>query len=132
MDKPIYYYAFEILYWCGIREGKLLALTPSGFNSVRKTLRIDESYQRLKGRDVITCPKTKKSNRVVNVPDFVCEEISDYLNMLYGIKSSDRIFFRSCPKARSTSTSNAEQSKQDGDLIGLIHLINITLGHKWR
>ena len=27
MDKPLSYYAFEILYWCGIREGELLALT---------------------------------------------------------------------------------------------------------
>ena len=26
MDKPVSYYAFEILYWCGIREGELLAL----------------------------------------------------------------------------------------------------------
>ena len=25
MDKPMLYYAFEILYWCGIREGELLA-----------------------------------------------------------------------------------------------------------
>ncbi len=28
-DKPISYYAFQILYWCGIREGELLALTPA-------------------------------------------------------------------------------------------------------
>ena len=27
-DKPISYYAFEMLYWTGIREGELLALTP--------------------------------------------------------------------------------------------------------
>ena len=25
MDKPIYYYAFEVLYWCGIREGVSIA-----------------------------------------------------------------------------------------------------------
>lgn len=31
-DKPISYYAFEILYWTGIREGELLALTPGDFN----------------------------------------------------------------------------------------------------
>ena len=30
MDKPVSYYAFEMLYWCGIREGELLALTPGG------------------------------------------------------------------------------------------------------
>ena len=28
MDKPLSYYAFEMLYWCGIREGELLALPP--------------------------------------------------------------------------------------------------------
>ena len=27
MDKPVSFYAFEMLYWCGIREGELLALT---------------------------------------------------------------------------------------------------------
>ena len=32
MDKPISYYAFEMLYWCGIREGELLALTPADFD----------------------------------------------------------------------------------------------------
>ena len=29
MDKPMSYYAFEMLYWTGIREGELLALTTS-------------------------------------------------------------------------------------------------------
>ena len=32
MDKPQSYYAFEVLYWCGIREGELLALTPAAIN----------------------------------------------------------------------------------------------------
>ena len=36
MDKPIYYYAFEVLYWTGIREGELLALTPEDFDLKRK------------------------------------------------------------------------------------------------
>lgn len=92
MDKPVYFYAFEILYWCGIRVGELLALTPSDFNYEKKTLRIDESYQRLKGRDVITSPKTEKSKRVISVPDFLCDEISDYLKSLYKPNDDDRIF----------------------------------------
>ena len=29
MDKPLSFYAFEVLYWCGVREGELLALTPA-------------------------------------------------------------------------------------------------------
>ena len=50
MDKPISYYAFELLYWCGVREGELLALSPSDFNFEKRTLRINKSYQRLEGR----------------------------------------------------------------------------------
>lgn len=49
MDKPLSYYAFQLLYWCGIRSGELLALTPADFNFQKRTLRINKSYQRLKG-----------------------------------------------------------------------------------
>ena len=52
MDKPLSYYAFEMLYWCGIREGELLALTPTDFDFHNQTVTINKSYQRLKGRDV--------------------------------------------------------------------------------
>ena len=77
MDKPTSYYAFEVLYWCGIRLGELLALTPADFDFEKKTLRINKSYQRLQGKDVITTPKTKKSNRVIQMPDFLCDEMLD-------------------------------------------------------
>ena len=58
----------------------------------RKTLRINKSYQRLQGKDVITTPKTKKSNRVIQMPDFLCAEIQDYFKQLYGLESDSRIF----------------------------------------
>ena len=32
MDKPISFYAFEMLYWCGLRLGELLALTAGDFD----------------------------------------------------------------------------------------------------
>ncbi len=51
MDKPMSYYAFEMLYWCGIREGELLALTPADFDFTNGTLSINKSYQRLKGEE---------------------------------------------------------------------------------
>lgn len=92
MDKPISYYAFQMLYWCGIREGELLALTPGDFDFKAGTVRIDKSYQHLQGRDVITTPKTKKSNRKIKMPQFLCEEMKDYLGMFYGAGENDRIF----------------------------------------
>ena len=92
MDKPVLYYAFEMLYWCGIREGELLALTPADFDFEQKTLRINKSYQRLQGKDVITTPKTKKSNRVIQMPDFLCDEMKDYFSQIYGLEPDSRIF----------------------------------------
>lgn len=91
-DKPISYYAFEMLYWTGIREGGLLALTPADFNFEKKTLRINKSYQRLEGEDVITDPKTPKSNRTIIMPDFLAIEMEDFIKSIYGIKMDDRIF----------------------------------------
>lgn len=92
MDKPVSYYAFELLYWCGIRMGELLALTPTDFDFEKSTLTINKSYQRLKGKDIITSPKTVKSNRVVKMPKFLCEEIQEYIGMLYKIGKKERLF----------------------------------------
>ena len=92
MDKPLSYYAFQLLYWCGIRSGELLALTPADFNFKKKTLRINKSYQRLKGKDVISTPKTKNSVRTVIMPQFLCDEMQDCLKLYYSLKSDDRIF----------------------------------------
>lgn len=92
MDKPKSYYAFELLYWCGIRMGELFALTPADFDFEKGTLRINKSYQRIKKKDVIGPPKTKKSNRVIKMPEFICEKMKEYINMLYGVQPNDRIF----------------------------------------
>lgn len=92
MDKPRSYYAFEVLYWCGIREGELLALTPEDFDFEKRTLSINKSYQRLNGRDVITDPKTPKSKRIIKMPQFLADEMQDYISSLYGIESNQRIF----------------------------------------
>ena len=92
MDKPISFYAFEILYWCGLRLGELLALTPADFDFEKNTLRVSKSYQRIGGADIITSPKTPKSNRTVKMPDFLAEEVADYIAGLYGADDETRIF----------------------------------------
>lgn len=92
MDKPISYYAFEILYWCGLRCGELLALTPEDIDFEEKTIRINKSYQRINRQDVITLPKTKRSIRTIKIPDFLAEELKDCLDMYVDIGLNDRIF----------------------------------------
>lgn len=82
----------EMLYWCAIRMGEMLALTPADFDFDRQTLAINKSYQRLKGKDVITSPKTPKSNRTIKMPKFLCEEMQEYIGMLYEVGENERIF----------------------------------------
>ena len=60
-DRPVSYMAFETLYWCGLRLGELLALTPADFDFGNKIIHITKSYQRIKGEDVITHPKQIKA-----------------------------------------------------------------------
>lgn len=91
-DKPETRMAFLLLYWTGMRIGELLALTPADFNFETHTLRINKSYQRLHREDVITPPKTLKSNRTIKMPQFLCDEMQDYLKMLYEPKEDERIF----------------------------------------
>lgn len=92
MDKPRSYYAFEMLYWTGIREGELLALTPADFDFEKQTVRINKTYHRMKKQDIITSPKTAKSNRIVVMPEFLCEEMQDYFQMYYSLAPDQRIF----------------------------------------
>ena len=106
MDKPVSFYAFEMLYWCGIREGELLALTPSDFDFDKETVTINKSYQRLHGEDVITTPKTKKSNRTIKMPHFLCEEMQEYLGMLYGC------IFRPSESKETVGVSPPSREKQ--------------------
>ena len=91
-DSPLAFCGFEILYWCGLRIGELLALTPADFDFAKGTVTINKSYQRIKQKDVITSPKTEKSNRTIKMPDFLIQEVQEYFNTMYGLKSTDRIF----------------------------------------
>jgi integrase len=92
MDKPISFYAFDMLYWCGIRLGELLALTPADFDFGKSTVTISKSYQRIDREDIITEPKTPKSNRTIQMPDFLCQEMKEYVASLYGCKPTNRLF----------------------------------------
>ncbi len=52
-----YYVIFEILFWTGIREGELLALTKSDVDFQNNRMSITKTYYQTERRDVITAPK---------------------------------------------------------------------------
>lgn len=91
MDKPTSFAVFEVLYWCGLREGEALALTPADFDFEKLLLSVTKSYQRINGEDIITSPKTPKSVRKVAMPQFVADELSEYVAYM-GFKPDQRIF----------------------------------------
>ena len=91
-DKPLSYYAFQVLYWTGIRCGELLALTRKDFDLEKRTLRINKTYQIVNGEEMVTSPKTEKSNRTIELPRFLCDEMQDYFDSLYGLDDKSRVF----------------------------------------
>ena len=92
MDDPLAYYCYEVLYWCGIREGELLALTPADLNFNTRMMDINKTYQHIKGKDILTEPKTPKSKRKVLMPEFLCDELRDYMSMCKDLEPGDRLF----------------------------------------
>lgn len=91
MDKPQSFIAFELLYWCGLRLGEMLALTPADFDFKNKRLSVTKSYQRMHGEDVVTAPKTPKSVRTIVMPEFLIGEVIDFMKCIPDLRDTDRL-----------------------------------------
>lgn len=89
--KPASYYVFETPYWCGLRLGEKLALTPADFDFELKIIHVIKSFRRIKGEDIITPPKTEKDIRRVLMPDFYADKMRCYIESLQ-FNENDRIF----------------------------------------
>lgn len=91
-DKPASYAIFMTLYYTGMREGELLALTLADIDFEKSTITINKSYQRINREDVITTPKTPKSNRVVTMPNVLAECLKAYISQCYDLDEENQIF----------------------------------------
>ena len=87
-----YYVLFEVLFWTGCREGELLALNKSDIDFQNNKLHITKTYYRTERKDIITVPKTEQSVRTIDIPEFLKQEIQEYVSKLYGLSDNDRIF----------------------------------------
>ena len=84
--------AFDILFYTGIRSGELLALTPADILP-SKRIDINKNYAKLNGEELFLEPKTPKAKRCISIPDFLYDDIQEYMAKLYGIEKGDRIFY---------------------------------------
>ena len=111
-DKPPSRAGFLTLYYTGLRIGELLALTYGDIDFPAGKLTVNKSYQRRERKDVITPPKTPKSNRTVSIPPFLLEELKTYTSMLYGLHKHDRIF----PYTKSFFEHEMVRGTKDGSV----------------
>ena len=87
-----YYIIFEILFWTGCRIGELLALTKGDIDFERNRISITKTYYRTGRKDMITEPKTKQSVRMIEIPEFLKQEIKNFVDHQYGLPDDERLF----------------------------------------
>lgn len=83
--------AFELLFWTGIREGELLALTVSDFIFEEDIIDINKTYHFLNGKEYIAPPKSEEGCRRVKLPHSLSEELKDYISRNFK-KGDERLF----------------------------------------
>ena len=64
-------------------------MTKDDIDFEENTITINKSYQRIAGEDIVTEPKTPKSKRIIALPDFLCDELKEYISHIY---DGERIF----------------------------------------
>ena len=92
MEKPLFFYVFEILYWCGLRDGEILALAPDDIDFEKKEISISKTFQSLNEKEYIMSCKSMGNKRTVSMPDFVCNEMKDYMDYIYKTEVNGRLF----------------------------------------
>jgi integrase len=92
MREARFYYPYEVLYWCGLRLGEMLALTYGDIDFERQTIRVNKSFQSIHGEPVVTEPKTAKSKRVVAMPANLASEMREYMAIQRSYELDERMF----------------------------------------
>ncbi len=108
-DDPIAHCAFEILYWCGLRLGELLALTGDDIDFNRGVIMVRRGISKVRNCYETSSPKTSTSRRVVQMPPFLEEELSAVM-YLKGIQPHERIFPFTHDKMRKQMQAATEKA----------------------
>ena len=82
----------KLLFWTGLRIGEARALKIDDIDFESKTISVTKTYTHLKGKDVITTPKTKGSIRTIKIDDILAQDIKEYLDKARYILDDNFIF----------------------------------------
>ena len=83
---------FSTLYYTGLREGELLALTPEDIDQEKMLIRVNKTYSRANARDVVTPPKTPRSVRTVTISRGLADCLAAYMQQYGPEAPSQRMF----------------------------------------
>lgn len=109
-DNIEYFTLFELLYYTGMRVGEALALTLNDINFKENTISITKTYYRVTGKDLINPPKTAGSERTIIMPEFLTDELKQYVSHLYNPDPEERIFNKRPQYVRSILMDRAEKA----------------------
>lgn len=109
-DNLTFFTIFEILYYTGMRVGELLALTLQDIDFKENKISINKGYYRITGKDLIDKPKTIHGERVVDIPDFLSQEIREYVSHLYEPDPTARLFEKRPQYVRSVLRDRAQKA----------------------
>ena len=87
-----YQTVFTLLYWSGMREGELLALTYQDFDFIRGIVHISKSYAKIDGKDLIGPPKTPASIRDISLPKQVMDLVQEFSSTIFKLDVKKRLF----------------------------------------
>ena len=82
----------DIFFRFYLTKAELLALTPADILP-SKRIDINKNYAKVNGEELFLEPKTPKAKRCISIPDFLYNDIQEYIAKLYGIEKGDRIFY---------------------------------------
>lgn len=91
-DNIELYTAFEMLFYTGMRKGELLALTLNDIDFTQKNISITKTLAYVDSIYVNQPPKPQKSNRTIDVPEFLLAEIRTYISRLYKPDPEHQLF----------------------------------------
>ena len=73
---------FDILYKCGLRINELRGLLWEDVNLESATIQVNKQCVYIDGVNTLVTPKSKTSNRIINLPKSLLNELETYLNSI--------------------------------------------------